>query len=325
MLWPLCRVGKVANTGVVYLYRFAEGDAPVYRFLDSYRGHPAGVVHDLHVIFKGFPNRAALASARALFGSLPINVIEIEDRGYDIGSYFAAARAFANPQLLFLNTFSEILADDWLAHFDKALGLPGVGLAGATGSWQSVSSGYEAALLRVLRHPKYYLSRHLGFAAPAADKNGGRAEDDRPVGLRRLLHRAGQVSLYPLRLYEFGRHPNPHIRTNAFLIRRDVFLSLRGMTFERKMDAYRFESGRRSMTKQIMALGLRPVVVDRSGKVYEIPEWKSSSTFWIELQANLLVADNQTSNYAAGSTQRRKILRSYAWERPGAWDRPGPI
>ena len=109
------------------------------------------------------------------------------------------------------------------------------------------------------------------------------------------------------------------------MIRRDVFLSLCGMTFERKMDAYRFESGRRSMTKQIMALGLRPVVVDRSGKVYEIPEWKSSSTFWIELQANLLVADNQTSKYAAGSTRRRKILRSYAWERPGAWDRPGPI
>jgi hypothetical protein len=315
----------VANAGVVFLYRFAEGEAPVYRFLDSYRRRPAGLVHDLHVILKGFPNRAAIASARALFGSLPINVVEIEDTGYDIGSYFSAAKMLANPRLLFLNTFSEILADDWLAHFDKALALPGVGLVGATGSWQSASSGYEAALLRVLRRPKYYLSRYLGLAASAADEGGGPMDDDGPVDLRRLLRRVGRVGLYPLRVYEFGRHPNPHIRTNAFMIGRDVFLSLRGITFEKKMDAYKFESGRRSMTRQIMTRGLRPVVVDRVGRVYDIPEWKSSSTFWIDLQANLLVADNQTNNYAAGSSERRKVLRSHAWESPGSWDLLGPI
>ncbi len=128
------------------------------------------------------------------------------------------------------------------------------------------------------------------------------------------------MGLYPLRLYEFGRHPNPHIRTNAFMIRRDLLLSLRAATFRRKIHAYKFESGRHSMTKQIIARGLRPLVVDRSGKVYEISEWKSSSTFWIDLQANLLVADNQTSNYAAGSLQRRRVLKDHAWESPRAWN-----
>lgn len=316
---------KLNTTGVFYLYRFAEGDAPARRFLNSYKRCPAGCAHDLHVILKGFPDQEAITSACRLFESIPVNAIEVEDKGYDIGSYFAAAKAVSNPQLLFLNTFSEILADDWLAHFEQALALPGVGLVGATGSWQSASSGYEAALLRVLRRPKFYLSRYLGLAASAANNDGGHAEDDGPIDFRRLLRRAGRVSLYPLRVYEFGRHPNPHIRTNAFMIMRDVFLSLRGVTFERKMDAYKFESGRRSMTRQIMARGLRPVVVDRDGRVYEIPEWKSSSTFWIDFQANLLVADNQTTNYATGSSARRKMLRSHAWESPGSWDLLGPI
>ncbi len=116
---------KVADTGVVYLYRFVEGATPVRTFLNSYRAHPAGLEHDLHVILKGFPDRQALAAARALFGSLPINTIEVDDTGYDIGSYVAAAKSVANRKLLFLNTFSEILADNWLAHFDRALNMPG--------------------------------------------------------------------------------------------------------------------------------------------------------------------------------------------------------
>jgi hypothetical protein len=313
----------VADTGVVYLYRFAEGEIPVRTFLDSYGAHPAGLEHDLHIVLKGFPDQNALASARALFGTLPINTIEVDDTGYDIGSYIAAAQSVSNSKLLFLNTFSKILADDWLDHFDRALTVPGVGLVGATGSWQSVSSGYEAALLRILRHPVYCLNRYFGFPSSAADKDAIQNNADGEFNLRRLTLRLSRVSLYPLRLYEFGRHPNPHIRTNAFMIRRDLFLSLRAITFKRKIDVYKFESGRHSMTRQIMARGLMPVVVDRLGKIYSIPEWKSSSTFWIDLQTNLLVADNQTSSYATGSPERRKVLKSYAWDRPG--DMLGPI
>ena len=305
----------MAETGVFYLYRFAEGEAGVRRFLDSYRTHPAGLDHDLHVILKGFPNQDALAAARALFRSLPINAIEVDDGGYDIGSYITAAKMVVNPKLLFLNTFSEILADNWLYSFGRALDLPGVGLVGATGSWQSASSGYEAAFFKAVR-----LLKSMGHTVGL----GGNELAPSRNNIRRLLRKLPRAALYPVRLYEFGRHPNPHIRTNAFMIRRDVFLSLRAVALKKKIDAYKFESGRRSMSKQIMARGLRPVVVDRWGKVYEIPEWRSSSTFWIDLQANLLVADNQTAGYAAGGPERRKVLKNNAWDGPWCWDAPGP-
>jgi UDP-glucose 4-epimerase len=70
--------------------------------------------------------------------------LECEDEGYDIGTYIAAAKAVSNRQLIFFNTFSEILADDWLSYFEKALNQPGIGVVGATGSWQALSSGLEA-------------------------------------------------------------------------------------------------------------------------------------------------------------------------------------
>jgi hypothetical protein len=311
----------VADTGVIYLYRFAEGTTPVRTFLDSYRAHPAGLDHDLHIILKGFPNQQARDAARASFGALAINTMEVDDSGYDIGSYIAAAKSAANRKLLFLNTFSEILADNWLGYFDAAMSRPGVGLVGATGSWQSISSGYEAALWRVLHRPIHYLNQYFGTAASGLDKSAG-ANGAGAADIRRLLRRIGRISLYPLRLCQFARYPNPHIRTNAFMIERELFLSLRTAPLKTKIDVYKFESGRRSMTKQIMARGLQPVVVDRSGKAYNIPEWKSSSTFWIDLQANLLIGDNQTSSYAKASAQRRKVLKNYAWDSPWSWEMP---
>ena len=303
----------MALIGVVYLYRFAEGELSARSFVASYRAHPAGVEHDLHVVLKGFPDPASCAAARALFGPLCANLIELDDSGYDIGSYLAAARQVANSRLVFLNTFSEILADDWLVHLDAALNRPDVGLVGATGSWQSLGSAYTAALLRLahwIRHPVRYVGSHRdarphSSAAAAMPRRGFR---DTALKIRGLAD-----------LYEFGRYPNPHIRTNAFMIDRDCFLSLRSKRFRRKADVYKFESGRRSMTNQVLKMKPRALVVDRSGRIYDVRDWKSSATFWTGTQENLMIADNMTRKYALGGSQLRQLLENYAWQPPTAW------
>ena len=326
----------MADIGVVYLYRFVEGELPVQTFLDSYRAHPAGIEHDLHVIFKGFPDRRSLTSAQALFAGLPINAIELEDKGFDIGSYFSAAKVVSNRRLIFFNTFTELLADDWLIKFDKALSLPGVGVVGATGSWQSLSSYYEVILhrgWRKIRRPLDYLRKHPPGRQQTTDLRdiAGNEEDlsiQKPseidersniVRIGRALYLLLRFDRYILYVYKYGRYPNPHVRTNAFMIETDRFVSLHAATFKTKFDVYEFESGRRSMTKQIMAQGLKPVVVDRNGNIYDISEWKSSSTFWMDQQSNLLVADKQTRNYAKGSRELRRWLEDCAWVHPSSW------
>jgi hypothetical protein len=73
------------------------------------------------------------------------------------------------------------------------------------------------------------------------------------------------------------------------------------------------------MTKQSVERELAPVVVDRNGKVYGVSEWKSSSTFWINEQANLIIADNRTSDYAEADQWLRRRLENLAWVHPWDW------
>ncbi len=302
------------DVGVIYLYRFAEGEAPVQRFVKSYRNYAAGMDHDFHVIFKGFPDRERLELGRALFAGRPINAIELPDEGYDLGSYLAAATAVSNRRLIFFNTFSQILGNDWLRYLSRALDVPGVGLAGATGSWHSKASGYEGALKRV-----FYRIRHLPRFARAVFGGGSKQQKPMKMRNRRLLRYILSPFEYLYYIYEYGRHPNPHIRTNAFIIERDRFLSLDFPKFKKKGDVYRFESGRRSLTRQIIAQGLQPVVVGRNGEVYAIAEWKSSATFWRDGQTNLLVGDNRTRDYAEGDRDFCEYLEDSAWTHPWSW------
>lgn len=322
----------MAQIGVFYLCRFAEGERPVRRFLDSYRAHPAGLEHDLHIIFKGFPSTASFTAAQALFADLPFHSIELEDRGYDIGSYFAAAALVTNRRLIFFNTFAELLADGWLKKFDDALNLPGVGLVGATGSWQSPRSLYVTRVKRALnwvRHPFDYLNYLGRVRGEPPISNGGRAPlrsdtDGDAVSVRACqMLRRFSGSLYDLLRFDhylhYASYPNPHVRTNAFMIERDGFLALRASSFRTKFGVYKFESGHQSLTQQVLKRGLRPVVVGSDGRIYEMADWKSSSTYWIGQQANLIVADNRTRDYSEGSREARARLRAHAWEHPSSW------
>lgn len=325
----------MVDIGVVYLYRFAEGECPVRTFLESYRVHPPGVGHDLHVIFKGFPNRDSSAAARALFKDLPINAIEIGDFGFDINAYFAAASAISNRRLIFFNTFSELLSDNWLLRFDNAFRLPSVGLVGATGSWQSHFSLFEANLKRDIERVRYWAQHPLSYferTRIASDDAKDFKMAERPSSDPRYPRRNRDIahavralrSLMRVRLYvhyrrNYSPYPNPHIRTNAFMIDRDRFLALRNLAPRTKFDAYKFESGNNSLTRQVMAQGLKPVVVDRTGKVYDISEWKQSSTLWSDDQINLVVADNRTREYAVGDFETRLRLENHAWVDPSSW------
>lgn len=322
---------RLARIGVVYLCRFAEGERPVRIFVDSYRAHPAGADHDLHVIFKGFPDRSSLTAVRALFGGLPVQAIELEDKGYDIGAYFAAARLVANGRLIFFNTFTELLADGWLKKFDDALSLPGVGLVGATGSWQSHRSMYQASWRRALywiRHPLEYARPNDVDRLPIGDSRNTQdaavpTVEPKTGDARRAL---GQFARALYRLVRFDQlllpyapYPNPHIRTNAFMVGRDRFLALKIPSFRSKFGVYKFESGQGSLTNQIIGQGLKTIVVDRKGNAYEPADWKASSTYWIEDQRNLLAADNRTRDYSEGTPFARARLQAYAWEDPKRW------
>ena len=99
---------------------------------------------------------------------------------------------------------------------------------------------------------------------------------------------------------DFPDFPNSHIRSTAFMICRELFVNItEGLEITRKVDAYHFESGPKSLTNEVLATGKIILLVGRNGRGY-LPEfWPTSDTFRQGAQKNLLVADTQTRNYLA--------------------------
>jgi hypothetical protein len=271
----------MSRVAVVHLIRKANGLEPFRRFFQSYRLHESGAAHDLLLVFKGFDAPTEIADYEALLGPLPYHKLFVPDIGYDIGSYFRVLQASYHDCYCFLNSFSIIQAANWLSLLEACLRRDGVGLVGATGSYESTYGN----LLRELRLPAVSLRARL-----------------RQLCLRLPRYWASYPSF-----------PNPSVRTNAFMVRREVLAHLRPRRMRTKSDALRFESGHNSLTRRVAARGLATLVVGRDGRGYAPREWPASNTFRQLDQPNLLIADNQTLRYAQAGAAERRMLSEMAW------------
>lgn len=107
--------------------------------------------------------------------------------------------------------------------------------------------------------------------------------------------------------------PNVHIRTNAFMMERGRFRALDPGDMSTLESGNAFEAGPRGLTRQIEALGLKPVVVDAEGRRFLSEAWPHSRTFRSGGQEALGVSDFRTYEYAAGSLGKRRWLAELAW------------
>ena len=310
---------------VVHLVRHGTPLGSLERFLASYRGHDAGMDHRLVLLCKGFPGDDQLRPVLERLDGLRVERLDVPDGGYDLTAYKYAAECLEATVVCFLNSYSTILADDWLAKLDGAL-TPGVGIAGATGSWNSVHS----SALYLLRLPGAY-------RGVFPDRTWHRTQsrllsDDGSDESASASALAGAMARPPLRYlrtsYSLGRwlalfrpFPASHVRTNAFVIRTETMRRLRFWPLRNKMRAWQLESGRGSITEQVVSGGLEAVIVGRDGRCYGPSEWADSDIFWQADQAELLVADNQTERYRLGDRDLRILLSKVAW---GSKARPSP-
>jgi hypothetical protein len=341
---------KVATIGVAYLARKAEGLNALQRFADSYRRHPAGIQHRLIVIYKGFDQRVDLDAARRVFHDLPHVDIELSDVGFDIGAYVESSRRVSDDYLAFLNTHSEIVAPDWLAKLFEHASRNKVGIAGTMGSyesiqetvlllknviWQCVGVGqhYDARVAYyydfVLKqhHPAWYTS--TGTVVPPATRGRTKLQRTFSTALRIARYprfvRGGTRLIWPgassFNIRLFPPFPNPHIRSNGFMLRREQLLALHPSTTPRKVDASLFESGVDSLTAKVRRRGYSAVVVGRDSHGYEVAEWHKSGTFRLGDQRNLLIADNHTRAFEAMSAGARLTHARMTW---GSYIGPPP-
>ena len=276
------------NVAVVHLVWLPLGIDPFKDFIDSYKQFNSGCGHQLVLVFNGVNDEQMLIPYLEFTRQKGVIYESFcQKKGSDLEVYRWVASQIASKYILYLNSYSRFLSDNWLAHFMKAAERPNSGIVGATGTYHSIFS-------MIIYETKKNKQNRLSFTHR----------------FRRYKLIIKNIFLYR---FWFAPFPNPHIRTNGFLIERELFLNLTFISIKKKYDAYRLESGRNGFTRQIMRKGLKPLVVDKNGEVYEIEKWKESSTFWIGSQENLLISDNQTRKYWEADSQQKKFFTFMAW------------
>jgi hypothetical protein len=302
----------MSGIAVVHLARKRNGIAPFEKFLESYREHAAGMAHELVILYKGFHGDGDTRDHEARLAGLPHRLELIADRGFDVHAYFDAVERLEYDSYCFLNSYSRILADGWLEKLHRAVARDGVGLVSATGSAQSFGSEIAAYREQVQALPpgKRLVTRVVGRLR---DLNPG--TQIHRVWLW-ILRTAGVWD--PVR--DFPPFPNYHVRTNAFMGARATLRRVRLPPMPVKMSAYKFESGVDSLTRQVLDLGMRVLVVGRDGEAFPPERWHASNTFWQARQENLLVADNQTDLYMTANPAQCAEFARHAW---GGLARPG--
>jgi len=267
--------------GVVHLVRASNGPEPLWRFLDSYKKHPAGINHELILVFKGFESETIPSDLTGYLSEVSHKSIFVADRGLDIGPYLGVARSLNHTWLCFMNSFSVILADGWLEMLFRQANQPDVGMVGATGTWESFLSGFEDACRQNLNRLPH------------------------KIFIRMVNHWRLRSTFLPF--------PNPHLRTNAILIERSLFGRSWRRPIKRKLDAHRFESGKDGLSAKLRMQGLKLLVVGKDGVGYALEDWQNSHTFRSGNQENLMVADNQTRNYEEASQLKKNSLSMLSW------------
>jgi hypothetical protein len=300
------------SLALVHLVRKANGVEPLRAFAESYRAVPAGAEHDLVLLLKGFDDVRDAREHVARADAVADAELLVPDDGFDLGAYFMAADRLHYDRVCFVNSFTTTRVPNWLGILDAALSQPGVGLVGATGSWVSHWSYIRYELLLPSPYRRIFASRR------AATEQMIRLARAQGIAVERrtstpLLRWLGALYRSPTFARGFEEFPAHHVRTNGFVLSRELLRSLERGRIKTKFDAYRLEGGTRSVTRQVEALGLTAVVAGADGGVYRRDEWAASRTFWQGDQENRVLDDKQTGVYDRGDLPLRDFLARFAW------------
>eukprot|EP01037_Dinobryon_pediforme_P017467 gene17467-17659_t len=322
----------------VYLARSAEGENAFKSFVESYKLYPAGIQHRLIVVFKGF-DAVGLGSAQEIFKDIDYETILMDDVGYDIGAYFFATQKFDSEYFCYLNTFSRVECEGWLEKLSRHINDATVGIVGATGSYESLNETYR--FLDAIRW--YYAEKRLPMNEDVDYylhwflKTFCAREQRRSVKLKlklkmQILNLAERLKIYQsirafeksiFRHYRLGgkraypaslpRFPNPHVRSNGFMMRRADFLATNIGLPQSKEQCLDFESGENGISASMVKRGKRILLVGRDGHGHDVEDWAKCGSYRSREQKNLLISDNQTRRYDTLSDGEKITYQFLTW------------
>ena len=291
---------------VVYLARRGGGYdiTTVRNFFRSYNKYKAGIGHELIVISKGWEGFGEeFSKLEFLSKKEKFVLVNFPDEGFDIGSYIRILPYVRTKYVFFLGTSSEIVSDNWLRIFYKAMAKDtSLKLLGCSGSWESLEqsfkqciSGISKSFPRKKRLKRFKAVKKFFFRTIIPS-----------IGLKRLI----QFIFKPISF------PNYFVRTNAFMIEKELFSSYASrIKFPRKIHHVNLiEHGKDSLTRYILRSGYKVAVIGKRSRLSYPEDWFKDGVYQSPYQDKfLLVQDKRTRIYSSEKIENQKTLERFCW------------
>lgn len=282
---------------VIYLARGTDwGIKTVRKFFDSYKKYPAGTEHNLIIAAKAWDTCPEdYKELQQLANDYNAKIIDLPDDGYDFGAYYRVAQKSNADYILCLVSTSEIMDNNWLLKyknaFDKNEKLKYIG---TTGSW-----GITPIAIDIFREELREKYQRPSFK----------------YHLKKVWKYLNNYSIVYKTVHSPLTFPNYHVRTNAFMIDRKLYLSfmLKYKIPKNKIETYHLESGYNSLTRFVLKHNFEVGVIGKDEKIYSKEEWDKSKTFFSPDMSNLLIKDRYYEFYNNLSNRDKTLHEFYAW------------
>ena len=261
---------------VTYLFSKYDSIECIKNFVKNYNNFPSGAEHDLLICLKKIKKNENIYKIKEIFGRLKCDIFfdEEANNDYDWGSYYRISKIHKNRIIFFMNCHSYPIKKNWLFKFISNFKEKTI-LAPTASHQSSTTSSFNNFYFKSIKQSLYYGISNFRF--------------------------------FPL-------FPNPHLRSNSFMINSDDFLELNLIKCKHKLDAWKNESGRNSMTNQLIKKNFNTLVVNDDGRSFKMSEWKYSETYAFGNQLKLLISDKHTRVYQNSNEQTKKIIEKNNWE-----------
>jgi len=260
---------------VCYLYTVFDPKKKLIDFINNYKKYKPGLNHKLVICLKLLNINEINKIRKYLKNTKYIEFIDPEKKNdWDFGSYKRISEKFYNKDVLFLNSHSYPVCNNWLkklfVHKNKENVI-------------ATTSSYESLVDSVKLKNKFHK-------------------------IIRYIKRKYHFSL------NFNKFPNPHFRTTGFLINSKIFLTyIKNKKLEYKEDALKIESGKNGLTNYLKKKKMKIFVVNSDGNKFKENDWKFSETYCFTFQNKSIISDKHTRKYLKLSADEKYKVRLKVW------------
>ena len=262
---------------VVYLISAYDNRENLKQFINHYLNFDAGSKHELIICFKNFDEKDKIFQTPEL---KQIKYKKFLDNNkfndYDWGSYRRVSKENLDKIIFFMNCHCRPLVNNWLKLFENNY---------VEGSLLGPAGSYESMVNSALKG-KHTKSK-----------------------LKSIVYAISNFIDFPI-------FPNPHIRSNCFMISASNFLDLefnKNYKFKKK-GTWINESGRKGMTNQLKKKKFDIYVINSDGHKFKENKWHLSETYALNQQSKLIIGDKFSTIYAKKSIEDQLSFQNHIWK-----------